>query len=417
MLSSLLLGFCFATENQTTQASVPNPPKVTEIVQTEKGFELLYQGKPYTIKGAGAPIDRLEEIKRLGGNSVRTWGVDEKSGEFLDRARELGMTVTVGFWMRKEDGFNYRDQKMKDEQAEEFRKWVRMYKDHPAILMWAVGNEMELGTEWPEVWQQVERLAVIAKEEDPSRPVMTVVADMWPEKQAMMEKYIKSVDVLGINSYVGFPTIHNRLTWWKKPYVVTEFAFSLPDRDERRPWAGHIEPASEEKALSAVRNYRNSILAFPGRVLGSYYFYFNASNVGTSSMHSTHLRTGERLQIVEELAKLWGGDVPPNRAPVLRNVSPNAPFRLRPRATFEVAARGLDPDQDQVALTYEVLHNDPKKRFVGDFEQNLGLIEKGALKGRVRLTAPAERGLYRVLIVGRDGRGAAATHTISFAVE
>ncbi|MBC8143762.1 MAG: hypothetical protein H7Y38_20215, partial [Armatimonadetes bacterium] len=171
-------------------ADVPVP---TKLVKSGADFSLLRGGKPYYVKGAGAET-RLEELKRTGANSVRTWGVDDKTGAFLDKCHALGLTVTVGYWMRKNDGFSYKNAAMRDEQAADFRKRVRQYKNHPAVLFWSVGNEVELGAESPEVWDQIERLAKIAKEEDPAHPVMTVLADMWPEKMAFIRERCPSLD-------------------------------------------------------------------------------------------------------------------------------------------------------------------------------------------------------------------------------
>lgn len=395
----------------------PAGPSKVQLVQKGESFTLMRNGQPYFIKGAGAPMEKLVELKKLGANSVRTWGIDENSKFFLDEAHRLGITVTLGFWMRKEDGFKYTDPKMLAEQEAELRGWVRKYKNHPALLVWAVGNEQELGTEWPDVFIQTERLIRAVKEEDPGRPVMTVVADMWPEKMENLLKHVPSVDLLGVNSYGGLPTVHERMKPFKKPYVVTEFAFSLPDTDEARPWAGHIEPSSTEKAKSAETNYTNSILKFPGRVLGSYYFYWGLSSVGTASVHSTHLQTGESLAVVDVMHRMWTGKQPANRAPEIRNVVPSAPFKAAPGSAIKLDAKGFDADGHSVYLKYEILGNDPKKRFIGDFEQRLASFGEGPLWQPVTVKAPNEPGLYRILIVGRDGHGGGATHTISFVVE
>ena len=51
----------------------------------------------------------LEALKEAGGNSLRTWGEDDLE-PLLDRAQELGLTVTVGIWLGQErQGFNYAD--------------------------------------------------------------------------------------------------------------------------------------------------------------------------------------------------------------------------------------------------------------------------------------------------------------------
>ena len=66
------------------------------------------------------------------------------TAEVPDKFAPLGLTVTVGIWLgHEEHKFNYNDPKMVREQFEKAKEAVQKYKDNPAVLMWAVGNEME----------------------------------------------------------------------------------------------------------------------------------------------------------------------------------------------------------------------------------------------------------------------------------
>ncbi|MBC8136405.1 MAG: hypothetical protein H8F28_11010 [Fibrella sp.] len=395
--------------------TIDSPMKI-ELTRAGSGYTLLRAGKPYFIKGAGAE-SRLDELKKLGANSVRTWGVDDKTGAFLDRCHAQGLTVTIGYWMRKNDGFSYKNAAMRDEQAEDFRKRVRQYRNHPALLMWSVGNEVELGTESPEVYLQIERLAKIVKEEDPNHPVMTVLADMWPEKMAILLAKCPSLDLLGINSYDGLPTLHERMRLWTKPYVITEYAFSLPSTVPGAPWVGAVEPSSAEKASSTTSLYQNSIVKQKGRVLGGYLFYWGASKVGTAAFHTTHLSTGERLAVVDAMQQLWSGKAPQKRVPILSVSSPAKPARLSPSAALRIAAKATDYAGATLPIRFEVLPNDPTKRFVGDFEQKAGVLGSGSFQEDGSVTVPKEPGKYRILLTTRDKNNGAATHSISFVVD
>ncbi len=71
-----------------------------EIRTTPQGYALYRDGKPYFIQGAGG-TGSLSLLKERGGNSVRTWGVDNLD-KLLDEAESLGMTVTVGIWLGHE---------------------------------------------------------------------------------------------------------------------------------------------------------------------------------------------------------------------------------------------------------------------------------------------------------------------------
>ena len=51
------------------------PPGIyekTEVVKTGDGFQLLRNGQPYYVLGAGGDT-HLKELADIGGNSIRTW--------------------------------------------------------------------------------------------------------------------------------------------------------------------------------------------------------------------------------------------------------------------------------------------------------------------------------------------------------
>src|SRR6266550_3255297 len=151
-----------------------------EVIRSADAWQLLREGKPYFIKGAGGGASK-EVLARLGGNSFRTWGVGDDTARQLDEAQKLGLTVTLGIWLRHEsDGFNYHDPAQVAEQFEKARRAILQYKDHPAVLMWAIGNEMEgyQSGDNPAIWKAVDQIAALAKKLDPNHPTMTVMAEV-----------------------------------------------------------------------------------------------------------------------------------------------------------------------------------------------------------------------------------------------
>ena len=133
-ISSLFMFFTFAFFSQTS---------VVKIEKQNNQWELLVDGAPYYIKGGGGTV-KMEELKAAGGNTIRTWGL-ENAQEILDKAQKLGLKVMLGLWVQHErHGFDYNDADKIKNQLEGFRVAVRKYKNHPALLMWGVGNEYEL---------------------------------------------------------------------------------------------------------------------------------------------------------------------------------------------------------------------------------------------------------------------------------
>ncbi|HMO26682.1 MAG TPA: glycoside hydrolase family 2 TIM barrel-domain containing protein, partial [Tepidisphaeraceae bacterium] len=115
-----------------------------EVVRTESGWQLLRGGERYFVNGVGGS-QNMELLAAVGGNSIRTWGVDENTIKVLDRAHALGLTVTVGIWMEaRSQGGDYSNPELREKQLERIRTWVPKLKDHPALLIWGIGNESEV---------------------------------------------------------------------------------------------------------------------------------------------------------------------------------------------------------------------------------------------------------------------------------
>ena len=83
-------------------------PVKVELHKTGNGYQLLRDGQPYFIKGAGGSAFP-GRIAAYGGNSIRTWGTDGAQ-QILDSAWKYGLTVLLGLDVESErHGFNYDD--------------------------------------------------------------------------------------------------------------------------------------------------------------------------------------------------------------------------------------------------------------------------------------------------------------------
>ena len=246
-----------------------------ELRQTEQGWQLFRGGAPYLIQGAGGE-GSLEQLAAAGANSVRTWGADGIDAR-LDAAHALGLSVTVGIRLGHErHGFDYDDETQVREQLERARQTVLRYKDHPAVLLWGIGNEMEgfgAGDD-PAIWKAVNDLATRVKKLDPLHPTMTATAELGGGRIEGVQKRCPAIDIHGINSYGGAPSVAERYRAGgaTKPYVLTEFGplgvWEIPKTD----WGAPSEPTSTEKAAFYRRSYEAGVRGAPGLALGSYVF-------------------------------------------------------------------------------------------------------------------------------------------------
>ncbi len=77
---------------------------MVEISGSKGQWELVVNGKPFRLKGAGVSrisgkfekADFLKLAKELGANTVRTWGIDQGTLEYLNKAQEYGLYVNAG---------------------------------------------------------------------------------------------------------------------------------------------------------------------------------------------------------------------------------------------------------------------------------------------------------------------------------
>ncbi len=295
---------------------------VVKVARTNEGYTLLRNGEPYVIKGAGGR-SRMEALKAAGGNSLRTWRPNRLRPS-LDQAHELGLTMTVGLWMGHErHGHSYDDPAFVQRMHDAARAAVLELKDHPAVLMWGIGNEMEGDGRNPKVWQAVNDIARMIKSIDPNHPCMTVIAGTGHGKVRRFVEHCPDIDVLGVNAYGDLSRIPDALArqGWDKPYVITEFGPYGWWQREETSWGAELEPTSTQKAATYLESYQAAVLAQPHSCFGAYAFLWGDKQEHTHTWFGMFLPTGERTAAVDAMTKVWTGAWPANRAPEIRDLT------------------------------------------------------------------------------------------------
>ncbi|MCU0914395.1 MAG: hypothetical protein MUC88_07535, partial [Planctomycetes bacterium] len=173
-----------------------------KVVSQDGVWQLLQAGEPFYVKGA-VGWESYDLLRRCGGNSIRTGA--GKAG--LDRVQAAGLTALVNLPVRGErNRMNWDDEKMVGEQLQRVLQVVRELKDHPAVMFWAVGNELD----WippgiphsPKLWRRLNQIAAQIHALDPQHPVMTVVGTgQFERKIREMAEQCPDMDLLGINAY------------------------------------------------------------------------------------------------------------------------------------------------------------------------------------------------------------------------
>jgi hypothetical protein len=397
-------------------------------IDEKQSPKLFVNGTPFIINGAGGS-SHLELLIKCGGNSIRTWSIDQlgagKDGKtLLDQAWELGILVTVGIWIEHErHGFDYNDRTQVEEQRMKVLEAVREFKNHPAILMWGLGNEMEGpnadGTD-PRIWEEMNVLARIIKDEDPNHPVLTAIAGSSLAKVQMVKQYYTEVDVLGINAYGSASQVADNLkkAGWEKPYVLTEFGPEGYWEVEKTEWGATIEPSIQDKIKIYTQFQRMVMENTDHLCLGSYVLLWGQKQETTFSWFSMFLKSGEKLPTVDAISRLWTGEEIKNPCPIIESIHfPHAlkkvEFCGHVDATASITARG------DAALTYDwfILSESNDIRAGGDAEAEPPAHPECILNNsgnRVSLVLPRTSGAYRLFLVIRDGQGSACSANVPF---
>lgn len=409
---ALLFTSCVAA-GQKTGAGV-------RVVKTGEEYRLLRNGKPFFIRGVGGR-EALDRLAAAGANSIRTWGADNLQ-PLLDEAQKRGLAVTVGIWLGHErHGFNYGDAARVAAQREQVKQTILRYKDHPAVLMWGLGNEMEGKGDNPAIWTAVNDLARMAKELDPSHPTITVIAEMGGDKVRTLHRLCPDIDVVGINSYAGAASLPERYRrqGGVKPYVLTEFGPPGSWEVGKKPWGAAIEPSSTEKSAIYRRSYEKAVKDQP-LCLGSYAFLWGHKQEATATWFGMLLPDRSKLGAVDTLAELWSGKPSANRCPVIGALRLEGPDQVDPGATLRTSLDASDPEGDPLLVEWVVQPEADQYRGGGDAEPVLPTFPEVVIRADMRgaeIRAPRKPGGYRIFAYVRDGKGGAAVANVPFLVE
>ncbi len=398
-----------------------------EIDHASGGFTLYRGAEPYFIKGGGGEV-HMDVLAARGGNSIRTWNA-ANAGQILDQAKKFGLTVTLGLWVEHEaHGFDYDNADAVAAQLDKFRKIVMTYKDHPALLMWGVGNEVNLNYRNIKVWDAVEEIAAMVHELDENHPTMTVLAGMPRRDIRLIADKCPNLDILGINAYAALVKVPYviRDSSWDGPYVITEWANNGYWEVGRTRWGASFEQTSNQKADVYRERYENFIAADTERSLGSYVFFWGNTQELTPTWFGMFLNSGEQTSAVDVMQFVWTGSWPQNRAPNILSFDldgtdgrkPNA--YLTPGGAYRARVSLDDADDDNLELKWEIRPEaDLNKvrrvsqpvKLTGDHEA----VTEGT-EGTFYFNAPDQLGAYRLYFYAFDGHNHTATGNIPFYV-
>ncbi len=389
----------------------------------------------FQIKGVCGDSD-MDRLARLGVNTVRGYilGEPEIMRKKLDDAHRLGMKMIMSEWMPhhgknkgKEGGFWDFDYNAKgDKMVESFIRKVEAIGDHPAILMWGLGNEVHLDEPHLRV---VNRMSQEIHKRFPHHITSLTMVNAKPDAIAAVKKFAPDLDVLGIQSYSRGAVrgaIKKTEELWGKPFYMSEFNTNGPWNFQKTEW----EVPLDEPVINKVKDLKDCYTAIDASslCLGSTIFlwghyavddrptYFslllNPDPEGKKGPPSFDhkLMTPQADAMVEHFT---GKRIKGNRAPVLSKLEFEGGARSRQARPGEAMALNLaaeDSNGDKVGFVTWILKSKVRKTTAvsGPVTQATG--RKSVVK------APETPGDYLVMVYAIDHKGGGSASVLPFQV-
>jgi hypothetical protein len=328
------------------------------------------QFERFQIKGI-CGTTRIDLAAGYGANTIRTYVPPTR--EQLDKYQRIGLKVIVGIWMPhhgenmgKDGKWTYDYVERSDDQVKSFAETVERIGNHPAILMWCLGNEVHLE---PAYLETVNRMSQKLHELHPKQLTSITIINAPQEKLALIRQHAPDLDVIGYNSY-GHGALggasKNLESEWGRAYYVSEFGPQGPWWGRKTSWGAFYEQAYDAK-LDDLRQSFKKIDAAP-LCLGSTMFlwgswtqqkptYFSAFLNPTGGEQVVEERDLYVTPMVEEFCNYWSGKYPAQRGPVLTKINVGGhqdrdDVILRTGEAFKVTATATAGDQPATQLQY-----------------------------------------------------------------
>ena len=406
-------------------------PKKVELLHKNSKYQLTVDGQPFYINGAGIDLGNIESLADFGGNAFRTWRVDngEKTGrEILDEAHRHGLMVCMGLEVARErHGFDYNDELAVAEQMAQIKKDILQLKDHPALLMWGIGNELNLRHTNPKVWDAVNQLSEMIHELDPNHPTTTMLAGAESEVIVLVADSCPDLDLLSFQIYGEIDKLPSYLQQsnYAGAYMITEWGATGHWESPCTQWNRSIEANSTDKAESYRTRFLDYIAADQQQCIGSFVFLWGQKQERTPTWYGLFLENGKCTEAAQVMRYLWTGK--PSKQPVPRlseltidglHASDNV--RLKANHSFTAQVVVDTSHQQDLQYCWQLMKEVDRELESdgGDFEPTPDIVWQQSEKNcsQIKFKTPNE-GEYRLFVYVNNSTNGSATANLPILVE
>lgn len=418
----------------------------TPAAVTVSEGKILVDGSEYVIKGVAAN-NFHGKAASIGANTLRVYSMDSNTMDalsyILDQAYVNGLKVCVGLTMFpwNQGGItDYYNEKYTGTVAKlrtHLETVVGAYKNHPAVLMWCIGNECDSAYDGTEnlsnehhMWNVIEEFAGIIQEMDTNHPVTTCLANA--ANVSYINTYCPSLDLLMVNSYGdAIQGLSTSLVSWTKPFVVGEFAhqgtWAVAD-DMKLSWnttsgkPALIELTSTQKAEAYATAWNDVVTS---GAAGGFAFQWGYQTHGeVLTWFGMYDRYGNSFGAADELKYMWTGSYPSLRAPLIADRSKmlmngqTADDGVIVSVNQSCTASVTASSPSGLALSYEwIIVEENTYAEDGGLPEGIEGLISDPYASSVSFNAPATSGAYRLYVFVRAASaGKVASACIPFNV-
>ena len=276
-------------------------------------FQLYRNGKPFYIKGASGSSN-FKELAAIGGNTIRVYDTLNLE-KVLDNAEKNGLAVIVDIPLPEFDEQfpEYEDNIKNEELKTKVKYLVQKFRDHPALLIWNLGNEVRYPVKLvPNKFiNTFNALIEIIHTEDPNHLVSTTVqrrVDILA-----IARHSPQLDLIGYNIFGTIKNIRSHIESMNSvlsesfPYYISEWGIDGFWETEHTKWGASIEPTSTKKNEQLRHRYVNYILEAGDNCQGSLVFHWGQKHECSNTWFNLFEENGKKSEMVFTLNNVWTG--------------------------------------------------------------------------------------------------------------
>lgn len=431
ILSIAFLTILFYIFSFSNAKKIVDETKTVFIKKEKNSFKLYKNGNHFKMRGANGN-SYLKLLSDIGGNTIRVYDTTNVKS-ILDNALKNNLAVIIDISIPKftEENNYYSIKQNNIALKQNIRKLVRKHKDHPALLFWNLGNELD----YPLVLiknsfiNTFNELIDIIHNEDPNHPVGTSLIPSRPQTLSI-HLHSQNLDLIGFNAFGNLKMVKPLMEKMaiatnSLPYYISEYGSNGPWEESMTPWAVPIEQTSTKKGKQYAEQYTSHIITNK-ESMGDLVFFWGQKQEHTHTWFSIFDEKGRKSQVFYDVKQLWGNSVskdeyPPQIDYMLIN-NQGAKERLVYNAndikTAEIFIQNKKKTDTTYQYEWEVYaegwnYNQTEKE---NRPKKIAISIKNKKDNSLTFQVPEKEGPYRLFVYVYDDKGNFATSNTPFYV-